>query len=370
MRDAWDLCDADDDMVADFLAASVEAFVEAGGWIHPETRFVARAGHLHIECDGEDGEPLLRSPRETFLRVQNISWDRSADVLALQQLPADGGDIPLLLAQLGLFNSCNKLATISDEHPARADLDAWVIEATRALRPSFRTTTASPLDVFWSNRCFRLPAFDTQPEAVALPILDMLDHHADGASGTWDGSNFTVAIRHATDDARCYLNYGLQRDAIGMVTTYGFVDASTPWAHSAPLTININGTGTVEVSARGRRSDGVLVAPICQERDERVLISHLAFGGSDPVVDLHQATGRSTDWCAEVVAGVAMANDALLEAIERAVAAAQPSVAHRALGDAAATQRSALQHTGSAVLPIDSVPVLSEDDLGSLSGSH
>ena len=318
MPDPWRWCTADDDMVADFLAASVETVIDLGGWIHPAARFVAAGGELHVECDGDDGEPLLRLPREAFLRLHRIDWSTDGEHLAIESMAEDAGDPSLLMAQVGLHNSCGKMMHLATNHPVLApDMSEELVTAVRAFRPSFRLRQPDAVSLFWSNRAFRIPAYAPLPEPVALPLIDLLNHHPDGAVGQWDGECFAVDVRHPTGTSECLIDYGLQRDAVGMAVVYGFVDAANPMAHSAPLHCVVDDT-VITVSARGRSRDGLLLPPVVQYDGNAWTISHLTFGALDPRQDLAGASGQGPGWCGQVLRAIADANLDLIESGIRA----------------------------------------------------
>ncbi|CAB4750412.1 unannotated protein [freshwater metagenome] len=101
------------------------------------------------------------------------------------------------------------------------------MDAVRAIVPSFRTPQMGAIDLLWANRCFRLP-IETggPPERVLIPIVDLLNHHADGAVGDWDAETFQVATAPAFGTSECALDYGMERDAMEMAVVYGFAGSS------------------------------------------------------------------------------------------------------------------------------------------------
>ena len=235
MHDPWRYCDADDDVVADFLAASVQRLIESGGWLNPETRLVARGGQIHVECDADAGEPLFRVPRAAFLHVGAISWSDDAEALAITDMGVSAGDtdLALLFSQIGLHNSCGKLPWIAATHPTlAADLTDEIINAVRAIQPNFRTQHPSAAELFWRNRAFHIPAFSDEPELIALPVLDLLNHHPSGAVGSWTGEEFVVDVRRPHGDAQCFLNYGKNLTVTAKVVAEGPDHTKTAWTRT------------------------------------------------------------------------------------------------------------------------------------------
>lgn len=233
--DPWRHVDADDELVADFLAGTLEVVHELGAWLNPALRIMARGGHISVTAEAPNGEPLIQLPATAFIPISRLTWDDGTrlafhdhdDVL-------NDATFELLTLQVALHNACDKLAMLNATHPAIAvDLPADVIEAVRVLKPTFRTEYRTPVSLFWSNRVLRIPpGAGTPPEPMALPLVDLLDHRRGGATGLWTGSAFSVDAQHAGAEPGCFLDYGYGRDALDMAIDYGFVDDT-----AAPLRV-------------------------------------------------------------------------------------------------------------------------------------
>lgn len=337
--DPWRHVDADDDLVADLLAGSLEAVVEAGGWIHPEATLVARGGQGSVECDAPDGQPLLRVPREALIRIGRVDWTDDDEALTFEGVPDDFGSVEteLLIMQVALHNACGKIPWLVRTHPAVADdVSDELVAAMRALRPSFRRRRPSPASLFWSTRVFRLPvAADGGTEPVAIPVIDFLNHDRSGATGQWTGDAFCVDLSRPGALPQAVLDYGLQRDAIGMAVVHGFVDTSADLAHSAPVTVDVD--GLIRVEARGRDASGALLAPVARREGSGWLLSHLVLDSRDPERaerDVARAMGVDAGSAARVVSAIAEANDGLLAEVLSA----------QASGDASMTLQQAARH--------------------------
>ena len=348
--DPWRYVDADDALVEDFLAGTVEAVLELGGWVHPEARFEARDGQLSVRCDVPDGEPLMRIPAAAFVRIGKATWTGSDELLEVDGLVAElePEELGLLVLQTSLHNAMGKIPWICQAHPVLApDLSSEVIGAVRAFRPRFRVRQPTPASLFWSNRVLRLPTQHShEPEPVALPLLDLLNHDARGAVGQWTGTEFTVAVAHAASGDECFLDYGLQRDAMGMAVVYGFADASNPYAHSAPLTVEVEGAGEVTVEARGRSRSGSLLPLRVTAADGAASVNRVSFGpgGVEQAArELHEAGPWTAATAQSIAASIADANRALLanlaSACPPAASGVGASTASEALARAAAHQR-------------------------------
>ncbi|MBU6245414.1 MAG: hypothetical protein KGP12_09380 [Actinomycetales bacterium] len=343
-------------MTADLLAGILQLLLEAGGWLHPGAWLRARDGELSVHCSAPDGEPLVVVPAAAMVRVGRVEWSSVSDSLAFAPMPEalDGIELEMLYLHAALLNQCQKVPTLVRTHPAlAAGLSDGLVHAVRAFRPSFRTRQAQPASVLWSTRCFRLTVGSGSPEPVAVPVIDLIDHHRGGASGQELDDGLRVPVQHPGGDSACFLDYGWQRDAIGTALVYGFADRSADIAHSAPLALEIAGVGRVRIEARGRDATGRLL-PIRAERSaDQTVISHLGFGPSQRPVDrLTEAAGWTRQAAESVTAAIAEANLALVRSLERHAAAQPEHPAAMLLAEAARVQaRMIEEHAGSKYTP-------------------
>lgn len=217
----------DTELIADLIAGTVEVVLEVGGRLHPSLRVVVRGGELSVEADVPEGEPIIELPSAAFLPIARVTWD-DGDVLRFHDdddVLSDAG-FALLTMQVALHNACGKLPRLIATHPQlAADLTPEVVSAVRAVKPGFRSEERSPVSLFWSNRVLRIPrAAGGEPEPMALPIVDCLDHRSGGATGTWTGEGFHVTAAHAGAAPACFLDYGHDRDPLDLALDYGFAD--------------------------------------------------------------------------------------------------------------------------------------------------
>lgn len=340
--------DAEDDAVADLLAASIESLHDYGGWLHPAARLVEREGQLTIECDADEGDLLLRVPRSALLPVRRVNWSSDTTTLSIESIGEwpDAADLGLLLTQVGLHNACAKIPFVAATHPSAVpSLSDSVVAAMRAIVPSFRQRPMSVAEVFWATRTFAAPAFTNVPEHVAVPVLDLLDHHADGATPVFD-DGFTVRVAHPTGTSQCFLDYGLARDAIEMAVVYGFADASNTQARSAPLRFTHPDTGEVLITDHGRADTGELL-PIAVERDGEVwVVNRLPLADGEVVDQLTHAGGPSREWSQAMVECARALNLELLDELDAALSMQAVSPAADVLSAAVHHQRWLLSRDG------------------------
>jgi hypothetical protein len=327
--------DADDVIVEDLLAGTLELVAELGGWLHPQARIVARDGQLGLHCGSEDDAPLVHLPREAFVRIGRVTWSHSREGLEVLDIPAEMTDAEaeLLMLQVALHNQSGKIPWLVRTHPVLDPLlPDDVIEAVRWFRPSFRLRQPTPASLLWSTRSFRVPVQPSStPEPAALPIIDLLNHHHSGSTGQLLEVGFAVDVSRPFGTDECALDYGLGRDAIGMAVVYGFADSTAAVAHSAPLVLQVPRVGEVRVAAVGRTRTGQLLPPVVREQDGLLEISHVTFRPGN-------AGQLAARMGASVVEAVAERNLELLAELRRRAQAAPGSAGAAVLAAAADRQ--------------------------------
>jgi hypothetical protein len=226
------LVNAESSFVADLLAGTLEIIREAGGFIAPTTRLTERQGQHSLDSTADDGLPLLRIPRDCFVRVDRVTWAEQDGRMVIVDVPGEFSDIEteMLYLQVALHNACGKLEWMQRTHPSLDPaLPADLVDAVRALIPSFRNPMMAATDVLWANRCFRISMDDSKaPERVLIPVVDLLNHHSHGAMGDWTGEYFEVVTRKTFGTNECALDYGMNRDALEIAVVYGFADEASP----------------------------------------------------------------------------------------------------------------------------------------------
>lgn len=336
------MLDSDDAVSTDLLAGLLQVVADAGGWLHPAARLVARDRQLSVHSAAEDGQPLLHVPRAALVRVGRVEWAVSDGAV----IPAgfddsiDGAELEALFLLTGLLNQCGKLPELMRVHPLLApDLPADLVASVQKLRPSFGSARPDPVSLLWSTRCFRVSFDDAPAEPVAVPILELMNHRTGSAIARPAQGGFDVETRTGDND-ECFLDYGRDRDAISMALVYGFADASAQLAHSAPLDIEVPGVGRVLISSCGRNRTGELLPVMAHATSEGLTINRLTFGAQcAPEHELARATDWSLERATAVVDAVRQANIGCLEDVMRTARAADSSAAAATLGTAAGIQQ-------------------------------
>jgi hypothetical protein len=188
----------------------------------------------------------------------------------------------------------------SSQHPARlVDASANVAAALAPLKPGHAAKVdRSAAEGFLATRSFgwRSNLEQEQRQPVLMPLIDLLNHLHQGAPFRINDGAMRIKTAQA-GGRECFAHYGHRRDVLDLALHYGHCDHSTPFAHSAPLEITVEGVGNIRVEHQGRRapvhpfdpprvtleSDGLSLSHLCcnQEHPERVqTMLKLALQGS------------------------------------------------------------------------------------------
>ena len=308
-----------------------------GAQWHHELSAEIRGGAMRLLAPPATNGPLTSMPTEMLVPIAGAQCTLSSSELKLLQPPQGTTAVQRELLQLHaeLYNATNKLSWWSNAHPARlAGTSPEVRAALIPLKPHFEARAErSAVEGFLATRSFgwrRNPEEgDRQP--VLLPLIDLFNHHRRGAP--FKISDGAMQIRSAqVGGSECFAHYGHRRDVLDLVLHYGHCDSSTPFAHSAPLEIEVEGFGRICVEKQGQRSpihpfdpprvslkpEGLSLSHLCchQDHPERVqmmlslaLQAHLKRRGHDAPSALQMAQrglcaigAANTQWLDQLVA--------------------------------------------------------------------
>ncbi len=286
------------------LNALLEIVRSHGGDLHPATVLIERDGNLSVRCTrgtvgGPEGADFVTLPRELLVPIDGAEWSDSDDELALRRHPSGTSTVQRSLLELfiELYQATQKLHTFAHNHPMLA-LRAFpsVVEAIRAVRPSFRCHGSSAADAFLSTRVFRERArqnYDTavpvlqgvgtnDPRPVLIPIIDSLNHHELGAGFNLDSQSMRIKIARPEGSDECFASYGTRRDHLDLALHYGYLDRSTTVVRSAPVQVDLRGHGVLRVRGRPLVSRHHLDPPLIQEESDGLSVSHITFDANRP----------------------------------------------------------------------------------------
>jgi hypothetical protein len=293
---------SDDSRAAALLESIAKLCAAHGAQWHSELRLEVVDGSMRVLAPGHSAGPLISMPTELLVPITGAQWADTPDVLQLREPPpaATALQVDLLEMQAQLYNATAKLPWWARRHPARlVEESAEVAAALAPLKPGqLKQQIASPVAGFLATRSFHWKGDPTQEQGqpVLLPLIDCLNHHHLGAPfRIRDGA---MRIQTAQAGAQeCFAHYGHRRDGLDLVLHYGHCDHSTPFAHSAPLDLNVEGVGRILVEQQVRHQpahpldpprvtlepDGLKLSHLCchLHHPERVqVLLRLALQGS------------------------------------------------------------------------------------------
>jgi hypothetical protein len=115
-----------------------------------------------------------------------------------------------------------------------------------------------------------------------MPLVDLLNHHPDGAGFLSDASAINVAVAQPGTDGECFACYGGHRDVLDLALLYGYVDRQTPFASCGPLDFDIAGLGRLRVAARRGQVLHPLDPPEVTYEEGGMTLSHLTCDRRSP----------------------------------------------------------------------------------------
>lgn len=320
-----------------------------GAHWHSELEVEVREGSLRLLAPpGSHGE-LITMPAELLVPIAGARWAESTQQLQLLEPPPDLSAVQneLLQLHIALYNATAKMVWWSQHHPAGlVETSAAVAEAMASIKPAHRRKPdeRSAAEGFLATRSFGLkqnPELDERVP-VLLPLIDLLNHHHCAAPLRIRDGAMQIQAAQA-DGKECFAHYGHRRDVLDLALHYGYCDRSTPFAHSAPLEIAVDGIGCIRVEHQSRRNprhrfdpprvtleaDGLRISHLCCHLEHPGRVSTmltLALQGS------LKRRGHTDQGAARLVEqglqAVAAANLSLLEQVRRAAdASAHPGAA-------------------------------------------
>jgi|LauGreDrversion4_2_1035121.scaffolds.fasta_scaffold32831_3 hypothetical protein len=308
---------SDQQTARELLRQIAQLCARHGAQWHPQLEVDVDHGAMRLLVPPGTTGPLISMPTDLLVPIAGAQWSDSADALRLLESPPEATAVQRELLQLHaeLYNTTGKLHWWRNQHPARlVDTSPEVAAALEPLKPGHRAQAErSAAEGFLATRSF---AWRSDPEQgrrqpVLMPLIDLLNHHHQGAPyRIRDGA---MQIRAAqAGGPECFAHYGHRRDVLDLALHYGHCDSSTPFAHSAPLEISVEGMGRIRVEHQGRRTplhpfdpprvslepDGLSLSHLCchQDHPERVqtmlilaLQAHLKCRGYDAASALQVA---------------------------------------------------------------------------------
>jgi len=265
--------------VADTVERIVELLQGAGAYLDPRLIVLEREGHVTLATlDGPEGVPFIALPRETLIPIDSLVWDDSSSHIAILDGAASltGLQRDLLELHVHLWNATGKRAEFLDTHPKAAVVDdPGLLDAVRAVRPSFAADSST--SALLRTRTFALRHPESTAGAtsttmsVVMPILELADHHPAGAPYQFTEDKLGADFRVVDDSGVSFVRYGPMRDVIDTACQYGFSSGDVNYFVSAPLLLDLDGYGTLNIGrALNRRKP-----PAWSAGDSGLAVSYL-----------------------------------------------------------------------------------------------
>lgn len=259
---------ASDDSKAGALLGGIAGICAAhhGAEWHPELRVEVVEGAMRQLAPAHSTGPLISLPTELLVPITGAQWADTSNALRLRQPPADATavQVDLLEMQAQLYDATAKLPWWTSRHPARLlEASPEVAAALAPLKPGqLKQQTHSAVAGFLATRSFHWKADPSQEQgqSVLLPLIDCLNHHHRGARFRIGDGAMRIRVAQAGGQ-ECFAHYGHRRDGLDLVLHYGHCDHSTPFAHSAPLELDVDGVGRIQVEQQVRRQPAHALAP-------------------------------------------------------------------------------------------------------------
>jgi hypothetical protein len=315
-----------------------------GAHWQPELQVEVRQGSLRLLAPpGTSGE-LITMPTALLVPIAGARWAESTEELQLLEPPALASAVQkdLLQLHIALYNATGKLRWWSQQHPARlVEASAAIADVVASLKPANRQEPKerSAAEGFLATRSFGWkPSPDQEDHVpVLMPLIDLLNHHHRGAPFRISDGAMRIQADQA-GSSECFAHYGHRRDVLDLALHYGYCDHSTPFAHSAPLEIAVDGVGHIRVEHQGQRAplhpfdpprvtleaDGLRLSHLCCHLEHPARVStmlRLALKGSlKRRGHTEQVAARLAE---QGLQAVAAANISLLDQLRHATEASQ-----------------------------------------------
>jgi hypothetical protein len=282
---------ASDSEVGSILRDLVATALGGGARIHPGARIREESGSLSVHCadPSADGEILFDIPREQLIPVDGAKWSDAQDKIELIE-PPEGltplqGD--LLDLHIALYNATVKLPWTVANQPTVALRDhPDLVTAIQAFRPTFALSPATVAEAFLETRTYSLhpqsAGSRVAHKTVLMTLVDFMNHHPAATGLNTDDRAMTIPATRPLGTDECLVRYGRRRDVIDLALHYGYVDAATTVALSAPVTVLLGAWGRLEVSGVGMKVKSPLDPPRIEVDGDSLRLSHLTFQADHP----------------------------------------------------------------------------------------
>lgn len=239
------------------LTDIAELVTREGAWIDAHLITMECDGHLELASNaGQQGQPFIDLPTQVLVPIDALTWDEESVEVRLSEGAETMTSVQhdLLVLHIALWNATSKLSTFRATHPRAAALqNSDLHNAITRIRPSF--TPGDATEDMLRTRTFSLRAGEST-SSVVMPILELANHHPWGAPYRVNDARLSANYCAIDNSGLTYVHYGPHRDAIDLACLYGYATDFTTFFVSVPMTINLQGFGTliIERSVQRRAS--------------------------------------------------------------------------------------------------------------------
>lgn len=371
-----DHVNAKNSYVGSILRKIVSIAVEAGAELHPSLLIVEKDGELSLHSsmplNVKDHAQLCRLPRVLLLPTNGADWQICSEQLFLKRSPDCLSLIQeeLLRLHVEIYNATCKIKNSSKHNLSQLVLERpEILEAVQQIQP-YRTFDLSLADQFVSNRLCWIDDVSISAEHAEqannsdsgepgiFPIMDFLNNHHDAGDFEFDDCSVKMEISRPNNTSECFLRYGGRRDVLDYALGMGYFDQTSPYAHSAPFSAELNHLGALQIESLLSRPKSRFDPPRVQFTDDGIQLSHFTCHLKKPKRSLlafslaiEGLSRRSGGTPSEAKELILLAKDALLQEnlirLEKLRSAANPYAIHcpsaQLLMDAARRQANILQ---------------------------
>lgn len=278
--------------LADPLLAMMAMVVDGGGFVAPGLRIVERGGAIRIErpLTAAPVQRLVMVPPSLLVPTDRLIWAGDPDRLRLAADPVhlspERRDMLDLL--LAIYDAAGK-ARWAQRHPmAVLRGDAALLALVRRIKPDAAVQTGPLAQMFIGNRQVtkgRL-AGALQGVPLIMPVMDFLNHHADGDIFRFHHGQLAITEYHVGGSEECVSSYGGRRDAIDWAISHGWVDGGTCFVASSPVRLELPGIGRLVIEGLSLATNHEANPPRAQFGAGELRLSHAVFDIRQPAKTL------------------------------------------------------------------------------------
>jgi hypothetical protein len=291
--------EAEQAAVTAVLADLVSQIIDGGGLVHEGLCLHERGGSMWASVDmgavADTEAPLIHVPEALLVPTDGLRWVRPDafdlssghealsptrrrildSMLELYRLTGKMDEAARSLVRMVLPIDSPLFLTIKRAHPA-VDSQGLSRDPASALLDTRTLLYSSRAD---ATQSVELEAAMPASSSVLMPLVELLNHHGNGAPFSTRAGGVKVKVRSIGAGAECYARYGYY-DAMSLLLFYGYVDLQPRFVQSIACQLNVDGFGSLVIKRQDHRPP--LDLPWIERQDGRMTVSHLNFDIESP----------------------------------------------------------------------------------------